>query len=105
MKKIILGIVSVGALSLGLAGCGNRDDAGTAAGSAAGGAVGAGVGFAATAGNPVGAAVGAGVGATVGSIVGKNATEQDMVVYRKNGVVYHDGHAYRISNGKYVLVR
>ncbi|QDP71633.1 hypothetical protein FOG18_03105 [Legionella israelensis] len=97
MKKLILTTMAVGALSVGLIGCGTRDDVGATAG----GAVGAGVGLAATGGTPVGAVVGAGVG----GLVGKEATDRDIVIYRKKGVVYHNGKAYHIKNGRYVLVR
>ncbi|GGI81678.1 glycine zipper domain-containing protein [Legionella impletisoli] len=96
MKKLILSIFAISALSAGLIGCGTRGEVGATGGAAAG----AGVGLAAT-GTPLGAAVGAGVGA----LVGKEATDRDVVIYRKKGVVYHDGVAYHIHNGRYVLVR
>lgn len=39
----------------------------------------------------------------VETLVGLTATAEDMVTYRKKGVVYHHGRAYHIKHGKYVL--
>ncbi len=96
MNKNILSVVSVSLLTVCLFGC-TRNEVGTVGGAA----VGAGVGYAATGGSAVGTAVGAGVGALVGHM----ATDEDVRVYRSRGVVIHDGHSYRIHNGRYVIVR
>jgi hypothetical protein len=40
---------------------------------------------------------------SVDTLVGLTATAEDMVTYKKKGVVYHHGRAYHIKHGKYVL--
>jgi hypothetical protein len=97
MNKIILSVVAVSAFSLNLMGCQPFNAVGRAGNTV----VGTGVGLVSTTGATVGRAVGAGVDI----LVGRPATRNDMVAYRKNGVVYHNGHAYRIQNGRYVRAR
>ncbi|KTD21559.1 hypothetical protein [Legionella londiniensis] len=107
MKKSSFLFFTVVTLAAALTGCGTTQTSaqGTAAGTAAGGTIGAGVGLAATGGTPAGAAVGAGIGAGVGALVGTEASQRDIIIYRQKGVVYHDGKAYHIRDGKYVLAR
>ncbi|AHE66610.1 glycine zipper domain-containing protein [Legionella oakridgensis] len=102
MNKIILALLVVGSLSVTITGCGTRTQAvGTASGTAAG----AGIGFIASGFNPAGAAIGAGVGAGVGGLAGTVASDEDVMIYRQKGVVYRNGVAYRIQNGRYVTVQ
>ncbi|MDI9817542.1 MULTISPECIES: hypothetical protein [unclassified Legionella] len=102
MHKMILAALAIGALSVGITGCGTRTQA---AGMGAGTMTGAGVGFLATGFNPAGAAIGAGVGAGVGGLAGTVASDRDVVIYRQKGVVHRDGVAYHIRNGRYVVVQ
>lgn len=52
-----------------------------------------------------GHAVGTTVNAGINLLTGKPATQHDVVVYRKHGVIHNNGHIYKIEQGKYVLVR
>ncbi|WP_131750079.1 hypothetical protein [Legionella beliardensis] len=45
------------------------------------------------------------VGSGVDLLVGRPVTHADMVVYRKHGVIYRNGHSYAIQNGRYIIVR
>jgi len=109
MQKLISSAIVLSVLSLALTGCGMQDDPVTTAGNAGAGFVKRGVtatGEAVGSGvKATGAVVGSGVSAGVGLLVGQTATEQDKLIYRKKGVVYRNGHAYHIRDGKYVLVR
>ena len=80
MKKLTIAVCTVSVLAAALTGCGFRDD----------GTVGV--------NNPTYVAPGE-------TWVGRTALPEDVVVYRKRGVVYHDGQAYRITKGRYVIVR
>lgn len=94
MNKLILAGVS--ALTIGLSGCSTIHDVGNAGGAV----VGTGVGFVTTAGSTAIGTVEKGVGVLVGS----PASRHDVKTYNHKGVVYHNGHAYHIKNGRYVLV-
>lgn len=96
MKKLIITCTAIVGLSAMMTGCGwqHVNNAGDAV-------VNTGTGVVKTTGAVVDKTVGTGLDL----LVGRHATSQDMKVYRKNGVVYHNGHAYKIQNGKYVLVR
>lgn len=91
MKKLMLTVVSVSALSLGLIGCGfhNNDTVGMDDKDYA-------VKSQPTAEAHV---------VKVGGLAGKTASKYDRMVYEKDGVVMHNGHSYHITNGRYVLVR
>jgi hypothetical protein len=45
------------------------------------------------------------VGSGVNYMTGKPATYHNNRMYYKQGLVHHNGHIYRIQNGRYVLVR
>ncbi|ASQ45362.1 hypothetical protein [Legionella clemsonensis] len=103
MKKHILITLVLSAFTFGLTSCGlgGITRTGTAVVGTGVDYVGTGVGYVGATGTRVVRTVGTGVGTWVGRV----ATDRDVVIYRKRGVVYHDGHAYRIHNGRYVLVR
>lgn len=61
--------------------------------------VGTGIGYVANTGAFVGRGVGTVVGGGLGLVTGQNTS------YQKNGMIYHNGHQYRLQNGKYVLIR
>lgn len=96
MIKQIIAVSSITLLSASLIGCGFNNVGETGAN-----VVNTGVGFVSTAGTAVGTTVGKGVG----FLTGHTATNSDVRTYKRNGVVYRDGHSYKIQNGKYVLVR
>lgn len=91
MKKIIYAASSVSLLTLTLTGCGTWNNNNPAH------YVNTGVGYVTTP-----------VVSTVGGVrvwTGYPATRQDVVVFKKKGIVYKNGHTYTITEGKYVLVR
>lgn len=104
MKKIIFTSFSILTLAVGLIGCNTLNTAantGVTVVKAGGTVVKGGVGVVSRAGTAVVTTVGTGID----TLVGHRATSRDVQVYRKKGVVYRNGHAYHIKNGKYVLVR
>jgi len=96
MKKIIFA-TSFFTLPLVLIGCGTVNNVERAGGSV----VSTGVGAIAATGSAVGTTINKGVG----FLTGQPATSQDMKTYHHDGVVSHNGHKYKIRNGKYVLIK
>lgn len=78
MKKSVLVIIAISTLSLSLIGCGFRTE-------------------------PEVVEVQQ-VKVVKGPLVGHKAMQEDIVVYRTKGVVYRDGYAYHIRNGRYVVI-
>lgn len=104
MNRIILTSFSVLALTVGLVGCNTMNTAantGVTVVKTGGKVVKAGVGVVSTAGTAVVTTVGAGID----TLVGRRASSHDVKVYQKKGVIYRNGHQYRVENGRYVLVR
>lgn len=104
MKKLIIGCSVV--MSLNLVGCNTLDSASQFSNNT----VGKGVKYVSTTGAYVGRTVGNGVGTVLGTGVGMVSgktvnTKQQVNTYNKKGLIYRDGHAYQVQNGKYVLVR
>lgn len=94
MKKIFYSAASITCISFTLTACGGLTNAVDTTAHA----VGSTVSFVAT---PVVYAV----DGSVNLLTGQTASQHDIVVYKKKGVVHKHGHTYRIVHGKYVLVR
>ncbi|MCE3044729.1 MULTISPECIES: hypothetical protein [Legionella] len=95
MKKVIFALA--GAASIVLTGCGTQN-ALNETGSAV---MGTGARVVSTTGTVVqksGTVVVKGTRVVVGGV----ASATDRVIFQKKGVVYRDGHAYHIENGRYV---
>lgn len=111
MKKLIITSSAV-LISLSLVSCNTMNDASQFSNRTVGtgikyGAqtVGTGVGYVTNAGAFVGRGVGTVVGTGVGVITRHPASYQAVKTNQKNGMIYHNGHHYKLQNGKYVLVR
>ncbi|MBA2657191.1 MAG: hypothetical protein H0U70_09480 [Tatlockia sp.] len=105
MMKTILAGSFVSVLALGLTNCGSML---SQAGTTGSRVVGTGVGVVGTGVNVIagtGKAVVNTVGTSVNLLTGQRANYQDNMRYRQNGVIYRDGNAYRITNGRYILAR
>ncbi len=96
MKKLVI-IGSACLFSLSLVGCQTMDNAAKAGGSV----VDTGVHAVSYTGHAVGSTIGSGVN----FLTGHSTTQHGMHNYHKNGIVYHNGHQYRIQHGQYVLIR
>lgn len=44
------------------------------------------------------------VGDGVAVLTGRVSSYKDFNAYRRDGIIYHNGHAYKIQQGKYVLI-
>lgn len=89
MKKLLISGASIAILSANLIGCGWNNTMNATESAVV----------------TTGAVVDNSVATGVGLLVGRPVTRTDMVIFQKRGVVYHHGHAYRVAEGKYVLVR
>lgn len=107
MKKLIISCSVL--MSLSLAGCNTMNDGMNSASQYSNHTVGRGVHYVATTGATVGRTVGTGVttvlGGGMGLVTGKTVSTKYVTHYNKNGMMYRNGHAYRLQNGQYVLVR
>ncbi|MFT4058139.1 MAG: hypothetical protein QM652_01170 [Legionella sp.] len=110
MKKLII-TSSALAISLSLVGCNTMSNTANYTTSTVGhgvkyGArtVGTGVGVVGNTGTAVGRGVGSVFGSTVGWIGGKPANYRYTNTYRKNDIIYHNGHQYVVKNGRYVRI-
>lgn len=97
MKKLIINSTIIGIASLGIFGCGTMSNIGAAGQQITS----TGVGYVTATTEAAGTIIGRGVGV----LTGYPASYQDKVVYRRDGIVYRNGYAYKIYRGKYVLVR
>jgi hypothetical protein len=97
MRKTLISIAAVAALTLGATAA--NADPNAAGGAAAGAAVGAGVG--AVVGGPVGAAVGAGVGGTMGAGAA-SSSKPDTVIIEKREPSVSERNCVRDSAGNVV---